>query len=461
MQPGPKPSTGFKARLRQWLPHRDSHAIELLRGASIAGLLRVLGAALTFGLTVALGRILGAEATGIYFLAFTIATTVATVGRAGLDNAILRFVAAHASADKWLQVRRGYREVLVVGAIGSGLIAAVLYVASDFLAGSVFSDPALAIPLCIMAIAVVPLSLAMLVSKALLGLARVRDSTLVFQILPQGLALGGTLLLAPSWGVDGAAVAYVIAVSAAVAYGVIVWRRALAGRVKAPDHQDAPSPIRELLKSGMPLLVGDLLYIVMQVSSTLMLGMWGDSADVSQYAVAWRTAMLVSFVPLAISTIVQPKFAELYARGDMQSLAATTRRAVLLMVACSAPLLLAFVAMPERIVSIFGSDFVEGATILQILAIGQLFNVALASVGILLVMSGQEKQFRNVLVVSVCVALLLNITLIPPYGAIGAATAEASALVVLNVLFGYAVWRRHGILMFSRRLHGRRSVRDA
>jgi O-antigen/teichoic acid export membrane protein len=432
-----------------------------LRGASIAGSLRVLGAALTFGLTVALGRILGAEATGIYFLAFTIATAVATVGRAGLDNAVLRFVAAHASVDKWLLVRRGYREVLAVGAIGSGLIAAALYLASDFLAGSVFSDSALALPLRIMAIAVVPLSLAMLVSKALLGLARVRDSTLVFQILPQGIALGGTLLLAQQWGVDGAAVASVIAVGVAATYGGISWSRALAGRPRGPGFQDAPSPIRELLKSGRPLLIGDVLYMAMQMSPTLMLGVWAGTADVSRYAVAWRTAMLVSFAPLAISTIVQPKFAELYARGDMQALAATTHRAVWLMVACSAPVLLIFVAMPERILSIFGSDFPDGAAILQILAVGQFINIALGSVGILLVMSGQEKQFRNVLVVSVCVALLLNVALIPAYGAIGAAIAEASALLVLNVLFGYAIWRRHGILMFSRRLHERRSGRDA
>lgn len=457
MQPGSKPA-GFKARLRRWVPSRDSHVVALLRSASVAGLLRVLGAALTFGLTIALGRILGAESTGIYFLAFTIATAVATVGRAGLDNAVLRFVAAHASIDQWMLVRRGYREVLAVGAIGSGAIAAALYLASNFLASSVFSDPALAIPLCIMAIAIVPLSLAMLVSKALLGLARVRDSTLVFQILPQGLALGGTLLLAPTWGVSGAAVAYVFAVSAALIYGWIMWRRALAERSRASALQDAPSPIRELLKSGRPLLVGDLLYMVMQVTPTLMLGVWADSADVSHYAVAWRTAMLVSFAPLAISTIVQPKFAELYARGDMQSLAATTYRAALLMVACSAPILLVFVAIPEHILSIFGSGFSDGAVILQILAGGQFINMALGSVGILLVMSGQEKQFRNVLVVSVCAMLLFSVTLIPAYGAIGAATAEASALVVLNVLFGYAVWRRHGILMFSRRLHGRRGA---
>lgn len=441
------------------MPSRDSHIVALLRSASVAGLLRVLGAGLTFGLTIALGRILGAEGTGIYFLAFTIATAVATVGRAGLDNAVLRFVAAHASADKWMLVRRGYREVLAVGAIGSGAIAAALFLASNFLAGSVFSDPALAIPLCIMAIAIVPLSLAMLVSKALLGLARVRDSTLVFQILPQGLALGGTLLLAPRWGVSGAAVAYLLAVSAALIYGWIMWSRAVAERPRAP-LQDVPSPIRELLKSGRPLLIGDLLYMLMQVCPTLMLGVWADSADVSRYAVAWRTAMLVSFAPLAISTIVQPKFAELYARGDMQALAATTYRASLLMVACSAPVLLVFVAIPKHILSIFGSDFPDGAAILQILAGGQFINIALGSVGILLVMSGQEKQFRNVLVVSVCAMLLFSVTLIPAYGAVGAAAAEASALVVLNVLFGYAVWRKHGIFMFSRRLH-RRSVRDA
>lgn len=348
-----------------------------------------------------------------------------------------------------MDVRRVYRSALAINVTCSCLIAAVLFLAADFLAGTVFSDPAMTRPIRVVAVAVIPLSLGVLVSQALLGLSRIRDSLLVFSILPTGVALAGTWLLAVKWGVNGAIVAYVFAVTAALAYGWLAWRRALAGRGSALEsRQKTPSPTKVLLKSGTPLLVAALLQLVMQLSGTLMLGIWADNTDVSQYAVAWRTAALISFVLVAVNTIAQPKFAELYAGGHMESLAATAHKATLLMTVLSAPVFLVFVAAPEFIMSAFGSDFSGGATTLQLLSVGQFVNVATGSVGVLLVMSGQEREFRNVQAISAVVVLSLNALLIPAYGAVGAAIAATSALIVQNVLFGYFVWTKMGILTF-------------
>jgi O-antigen/teichoic acid export membrane protein len=393
--------------------------VDLLSGASVAGALRAVAAILAFGLTVVLGRILGTEATGVYFLAFTTVTVAATIGRVGLDNAVLRFVAAYASGNRWSRVRRVYHATLTIGLFCSCLVAAALYLSSDFLADMVFSDALLASPIRIMAVAVVPLSLSVLISKALLGLSRVRDSILVFGILPTGIALAGTWVLASKWGVNGATAAYV------------------------------------------PLLVGDLLYLAMQVSGTLMLGIWADNVDVGQYAVAWRTAMLIGFVLLTFATIVQPKFAALYARGEMESLATTAQRTTLLLIAFSAPVSLLFLFAPGPVMNVFGSDFSNGATTLQILSVGQFINVAMGSFVMLLVMSGREREYRNVLMVSTLVVLTLNVVLIPKYGAIGAAIATTSAIVVQNILFGYYVRTKLGILIFSPGLRAERSIGDA
>lgn len=433
----------------------------LLRGASVAGFLKALAAVLTFGLTVVLGRMLGAEPAGVYFLALTTVSVAALIGRVGLDNAVLRLVAANAAAGNWADVAKGYRTTLAIGLICSCLIAGALYVGSGFLADTVFSDAELAPALQMMAIAVVPLSLSVLVSKALLGLSRVRDSILVLSVLPTGIALGATWILASRWGVNGAIAAYAIALSLALAYGWLVWRGALVERSAVAGGRNAVTPTRQLLKSGMPLLVGDVLYLVMQAAGTLMLGIWASNVDVSQYAVAWRTAMLVSFAPLAVSTIVQPKFAQLYARGDMESLAKTTYNAVLLMVACSAPVLIVLLAAPELVMGVFGGDFSSGAATLQILAVSQFINIAMGSVGMLLVMSGQERQFRNILIASAVVVVALNAVLIPAYGAVGAAISVTVAHVVQNVLFAYVGWVKFGILMISPRLRIPRSVGDA
>lgn len=430
-------------------------------GASVAGVLKALAAILAFGLTVVLGRVLGVEATGVYFLALTTATIAATIGRVGLDSALTRHVSAHASANKWANVSRVYRTALAICLISSVLVAAILYFAGDFFADVVFSDSMLAAPIRIMAFAVVPLSLSVLISQALLGLSRIRDSVLVFSIVPTGVALGGIWVLASKWGVNGAIVAYVIAVTTALVYGWIAWRRTLAGRPLAHQSRRIPAPTRELLRSGAPLLIGALLQLVLQLSGLFMLGIWADNIDVSQYAVAWRTAMLISFVLLAVSTIAQPKFAELYAGGDIASLATTANKATLLMVACAAPVFLVFVAEPVFVMSVFGSGFSGGATILQILSVGQFFNVVTGSYGVLLVMSGQEREFRNAQVIAVSVVLSLNVLLIPTYGATGAAIAAASAIIVRNTVFGYFVWTKLGILIVNPRSPIQRSAGDA
>jgi len=449
---------GLKGWLGRWWSSQNSHIVDLLRGASIAGVLKSFAAILAFGLSVVLGRVLGAEAAGVYFLALTTATIAATIGRVGLDSAVIRLVAGHASANKWADVSRVYRTAIAIGLICSCLVATILYFAADFLADAVFSDATLAGPIRVMAVTVIPLSLSVLISRALLGLSRIRDSVLVFSILPYGVALGGTWLLAYEWGVNGAIVAYVIAVTAALFYGWIAWRRALAGRSSGHQSQQVASPTKELLKSGAPLLIGAILQLVMAMSGTLMLGVWADNTDVSLFAVAWRTAVLITFVLLAVNTIAQPKFAELYARGDMESLAATASKATLLMTACAAPVFLVFLAAPEFVMSAFGSGFSSGAATLQVLSIGQFVNVIAGSVGVLLVMSGHEREYRNVQIIAACVVLVLNVILIPSHGAIGAAIAAASALIVQNFLFGYYVWTKLGIVLIIPRSLIQRSV---
>jgi O-antigen/teichoic acid export membrane protein len=425
---------------------QNYHIVDLVRGASIAGVLKALAAILAFGLSVVLGRALGAEATGVYFLALTTATVAATVGRAGLDSTVVRFIAGHASAGRWADVRSVYRCSLSITLICSCLAAATLYLLAEPLADVVFLDPEIATPIRLMAVSVVPLSLGVLVSRALLALSRIRDSLLVYSILPSGVALAATWVLAILWDVNGAIVAYVVAVAVAFVYGWMAWRRAIAERAPANDSPQSEKPTRELLRSGTPLLIGALLQLVMLMSGTLMLGIWSDNVAVSQFALASRTAMLITFVLVAVNTVAQPKFAELYARGHMDSLAVTAYKATLLMTACATPVVLVFLVAPELVMSAFGADFAGSGTALQILSIGQFVNVATGSVGILLVMSGQEREYRNVQIVAACVVLALNVALIPGWGAVGAAIATAAALIVQNLLFGYFVWVKLGIV---------------
>lgn len=441
-----------------WRSRQDSHVIDLLRGAWVAGALKALAALLAFGLSVVLGRSLGPDAAGVYFLAITIATIASTLGRTGLDNALIRFVSTRAADAAWADVRHVYAATMKVGLICSCAISVVVFLSASFLADTVFAGLISANSIRISVTAVVPLALGVLTSSALLGLSRVRDSLLVLSILPSGISLVGVYLLAPQWAVPGALLAYSLAVAIALLFGVVAWHRGLTKLPSRQRHEDSEPIVPRLLAAGMPLLLGALLQLVINSSGTVMLGMWSERTDVSQFSVAWRTATLISFVLIAVNTIARPKFATLYAQGNLPALATTARNANVIMTLCAIPVSAPLLIAPSLMMSLFGEGFTGGAVVLQILAVGQFVNVTMGSVGILLIMSANEREYRNVQIVSALVALILNIALIPDYGAVGAAVSAASAIVVQNLLFAFFVWQRLGIVMLSSRPYRPRKV---
>jgi len=434
----------------RWIAGDNTHVKDLLRGASVAAILKAVGALLAFALSLVIGRRLGADAAGVYFIAFTVVTVAATIGRAGLDSAVLRYVAAHVSENEWIQALRIHRIALLIALCCSLVVSVLLYLLSPVLAVSAFGDDALITPLRICAVTVLPLSLSVLFSQSLLGVSRVRDSIIVLTILPTGIALVGIWAIGEKGDAAAAIASYFGATVVALLFGVYAWRHSIRNDYPIAVGLDEIGQTAKLLvRSGVPLLVGALLLLMIQMSGTLMLGIWSPNEEVSRYSIAWRTATLISFVLLAVNTIAQPKFAELYAKKEFEALANTAHKATLLMTVFAAPIAAAFLLAPSPVMRLFGPEFEAGSTSLQILAVGQFVNVAAGSVGVLLVMSGHDRDFRNVQIIVAIVVLLLNAWLIPEFGAVGAAAAGTSALIVQNLLFAYFVWTRLGILMID------------
>ncbi len=431
--------------------------VDVLRGASAAFALKILAAGLAFGFNVVLGRTLGAEAAGVYFLALSTATIAAVIGRVGLDNTLVRFIAANVSIDNWSAVKGVYQKAVLIGFVCSAAVALALGLGADQLAQALFSDPDMATPIRLMALVVVPLALGILYSQALRGLSRIRDSLLVLSVLPMFFVLVGTAALAAAWDVEGAIIAYLVAVILALIYGWVTWRRASLPMRSLP----ADFSTRDLLKSSLPLFGGSLLNLVTLWSSTLMLGIWEDKDAVGVFAVAARTAALISFVLVAVNAVAAPKFAALYRKGEMTALDHTARHSTLLVTVLAAPAFLLFMLCSTFVMALFGSDFSHGGEVLRVLAIGQFVNVATGSVAFLLMMCGYEQLTRNNQFVAACLVLALNALLIPSYGAMGAAVATTAALIVQNMLAAYFVWRKLGIITVPGWQHSRRNGRNA
>ncbi|SFR14189.1 flippase [Desulfoscipio geothermicus] len=416
----------------------DWHMKEVLSGAFVAFTFKVLGAGLGFAFNVLLARLLGAERAGLYYLAFTVITIATVVGRMGLDNALLRFTATNAVQEKWEKVSGVYRKGIFIAVIASLVATIIVGSSASWVAKGIFSEPALVKPIRLMALAILPISLLTLHAELLKGLKRIRDAMLVQGVGVPLISISLLAFLGGPFQVTGAVTAYVCATTIVLLLSVALWRRATPKLRGVRGTFDT----RLLLATSMPLLLVASMNLIMSWTDTIMLGFWIDSKSVGIYNIAMRAAMLTSFILFAVNSIVAPKFAALYAKGELEALGIVARNSTALMTVLALPILLLFILSPKFILGIFGPGFISGSNVLIILALGQFVNVATGSVGYLLMMTGYEKLMRNNIIGSAILNIILNTLLVPKYGITGAAIATAVSLAIMNLVSaGLVYWK--------------------
>lgn len=416
----------------------DADMLEVVKKAAIALLMRVLGAALAFGFNIQIARALGAEGSGMYFLALTVMTIATVFGRLGMDNTLLRFVAANASVGEWGAVKGVYQKGMLLSLTASCLAALVMFLLAPWLAGTVFSEPALTEPMRWMSLAVIPTALGNLQAQVLKGLKRILASSFVEIVSVSALSVAFFYFLGPTWQVNDAVWAYGLAAGITALMGVWLWWSATPQTRKIQGYFDT----QELLQTSLPLFWVASINLLMMWTATFLLGVWTTTADVGVFGVASRTANLTNFILVAVNSIAAPKFAALYKQGEMRALGSLARKSAKLMMLWAMPILILFVAAPSWVMGLFGPQFAEGGAVLSILTVGQFVNVATGSVGFLLMMTGHEKLARNNIAIAAVVNVVLNVILIPVAGVMGAAIATAFSLATLNLMAAYWVWDR-------------------
>lgn len=421
------------------LYHRlDGHTKEVVSGAASAFVLRISGATLAFALSVLLGRMLGASGVGLYFLALSVVTIATVLGRVGLDNTLLRFTAASASSGDWVAVKGLYQKSIRFTLVASGLLAIPVAIFAPWIGTTLFSDPNLSVPLRLMALGIVPTALFTIVAQMLLGLKRTRDGIAVLSVWAPAFCLVGAVALVPIWGVAGAALAYALAAALAALIGWWRWHKATPQAIGLQGYFST----EKLLKSSVPLFWVSLSQLVITLSATVILGIWSTSADVGIYGAASRLVLLLNFLVLAVTSIASPKFSALHQQGNMSAIGALAKNSTLLLILAASPAFALFFLVPDKVMGIFGHEFASGATVIMILAAGQLVNIITGPAGSVLMMCGHERLVRNTVVASAFFCIAVSLWLIPQMGVVGAAIAYSITVAIENLIMVTLAWRK-------------------
>jgi O-antigen/teichoic acid export membrane protein len=196
--------------------------------------------------------------------------------------------------------------------------------------------------------------------------------------------------------------------------------------------------------------ISSILTYLLIWMDTLFLGYFRSSEDVGLYSVALRIIIVAAIVQTSFNTMFAPLISEYFVRGELKQLEGMFKRITRWIFSLSLPLFLPILLFSSMVLEIFGNRFTVVSTSLCVLAIGQLVNASTGPVGGMISMSGRSGlELINSASIWV-IGIVLCLILIPRWGIMGAAIANASAATLVNVCRAAEVY-----LLFRIQAYGR------
>ena len=189
---------------------------------------------------------------------------------------------------------------------------------------------------------------------------------------------------------------------------------------------------RKLFSVSVPMGAVNLTRYVNSWGAVAVVGILATAKEVGIYNTAARTGFLTAVVLVGFSGIFNPVISSLYSRGlldDLGSLYQDVCRWIFIgCLALSVPMVL----LAKDIMAVFGPEFVVGWPVMVLFSGAQLFSSSVGPTNRVLAMTGNQRFFLLVIMVSAVVSLGGSVALVPRYGAMGAAVATVTGVVLFN-----------------------------
>jgi len=211
-------------------------------------------------------------------------------------------------------------------------------------------------------------------------------------------------------------------------------------------------PVRwELLVLSVPLLANGIFSQLMLWVDTLILGYYTTSDLVGLYNGAVPIARLISTGLVSTAFIYMPIASKLYSNNhiyEMKQSYATLTKWIFII---TLPALLLVFLFPGAILSsLFGEEYAAADSVLRILVFAPLINTFLGPNGATLISIGKTRLFALFSTFSILINIVLNISLIPYYGMLGAAIATTVALIIVNILLSVGIYWQSDVHPFTK-----------
>jgi len=424
-------------------------SIGLAKKSVLTFISRSIGAVSQFGLNILVARTLGVEGSGLYFLSFTVVIAASIIGKIGLDHSLARLVGTDWASGKVALVRGVYFQSILISSVASVLVSVLLVLNSNYIAHEIFDAPDMARALGIMSLSILPYSLAWLHAGFLKCVGRPVFAGFVevtgIPLLAIVFVLGWSYFSKPD--LESITYCFLFASIAVIMVAII----GTLAKIRTLAETEYIKP-KTIVLTTVPLFIVAVLDFVVTWSPSFALGVYGNADEVGLYSAAQRTARLSTFLLVVVVSASMARFAELYEKGDVLGMDRLAKNVSTVLFLIGLPLVIVVIVFPSLILSIFGAEFEDGGLYLQIMIIGQFVNVLTGAVAFLLILTGNAVRMRNAMIFVAIVVLVLNLTIVREFGAMGASISTAIGVALANILNVYILHSRVGILSLPKNI---------
>ncbi len=430
-------------QFRSQVGHISRHS-----GVYFAGTL--FSIALGYVFKVYLARVLGAEALGAYALGLTLVGFIGIFNSFGFGISAVRFAAVYRADQKWEPLRallwRGGAILLATNM----LFVVILLKVGKVVALRFYHSPLLARYIPWFAVLMLLGAISTFYEKILAGYNEVGRRTLITNFIGSPvMMLLAVCLISFGWGLRGYLLAQVV--GAILMIVLLLWlvRKLTPGEARLSFHWPPPfeREVWSFSKAGMGLV---LLQFLTSQMDKIALGFYLGAREVGIYSISAAVVTYVSLILSSVNQVFSPMIADLHTRKDHAMLGRLYRALTKWILGLTLPLAVTVIVCAKPILRIFGHDFEAGWPILIIGTIGQLVNCGVGSVGLLLLMSGNQQRLLRVQAAMAAFMTVAAIALVPVWGIVGAAVAAAVTNIGTNAWNLLEVRKVLGLSPFSR-----------
>ncbi|MEO8086046.1 MAG: flippase [Bacteroidota bacterium] len=431
----------WRVRFRKDEPFRH-----LVRASFFSLIIRIVGLATGFFVTVITSRFYGADALGIVSICIAILSFASVIGKLGMDVALMRYIAELFSLQNYAAIKhiylKSFRFIIPVCLV----ITMILFFLSPVIATNVFHKPHLSGLLKINSLFVIPLVILLVNGESIRGLHRIRAYTFLqtsaVSILATILLL--VMLLFTNQKFIPVSIQFVSITLAAFLSSILFIRFSKMNQHLSTGVIDS----RKLIRTTSPMFITTLMQLVMTWGGTLIMASYYPESEVGIYNAIVRISTFTNISILAINSIASPRIAAAFASGKMEEVKKLSYEAAQMIFISSVIVFLPLFLFPHLILSVFGKDFTGNEFSLKLLLAGQLFVSFAGLASQVLNMADREKNLRNNAIISAVFNLAACLILIPVYGITGACIAQVIGMVVWNVLCIYSVKKQFNFFTY-------------